>query len=161
MPNTPLRGHLIRLAHTNRDLRPHILPMLTADWNPGIHTDQGWEQGSVEDHEEHPGEGSQTPPARDENGKLLPMKEATSSGVTQIEIQPMREGNVEHVRVSLYEAKGKLHKDMPLGGLASYLSKDLLMPSRASEQIAGLLGNHARVRVERRGEKWGAVKVIR
>jgi hypothetical protein len=136
--------------------------MLTADWNPGLHTDQGWEQGSVEEHaEDHPGEGSQAPPARDENGKLLPMKEATSPGVTQIEIQPMKEDNVEHVRVSIYEAKGKLHKDIKLGSLASYLSKDLLMPKRAAEQIAGMLANRARVRVERRGEKWGKVKVIR
>jgi hypothetical protein len=161
MSNSPLRSRLIRLAHADRTLRPQLLRMLSADWNPGLHTDQGWEQGSVEEAEELPGEGSQVPPARDGDGKLLSMKEATSPGVTQIEMQPMKEGNAEHVRVSIYEAKGKLHKDIKLGGLASYLTKDLLMPKRTAEHIAGMMGNLARVRVERRGEKWGRVQVIR
>jgi hypothetical protein len=130
-----------------------------------MHTDQGWETGTVEEHGKDHGEGSQTPPARDEDGNLLPMKEA-ASGVAQVEIRPLKEDQNEQVRVSIYESSGKLHRDMKLTGLYKHLTLDLLMPKRLARHIAGLLSNMAHVRLERRGDpmsptSWGKPQVIR
>jgi hypothetical protein len=164
-----LRSAAIRLAHRNRNIRSKLLPLLAGvlpappgeeSWQAGEPTPNGWAPGYLTEHGEGHGEGSQTPPARDEDGKLLPIKEAAGP-ISQIEIQPIQAGRVDHVRVSIYDSKGKQHNDLPLKNLPAYLTKVLMVSSRRAREITELLGNQDRVRVERRGDEWGSIQVIR
>jgi len=43
-----LRSNLIRLAHENPELRPHLLPMLTKEAKPWGKLPKGWTQKSVD-----------------------------------------------------------------------------------------------------------------
>ena len=86
---------LIRLAYETPELRDVLLPIIKkiGDWEPGgIEVERGWDPGEVVTEApkteqkdninpltdlKDPGEGSQAPPARDIDGKGLPMPELT------------------------------------------------------------------------------------